>query len=161
MKHLVPVFLLAVLALLPGCEEEEEQGCAEPPQCPGGVLDENTSLCWQEPRAEGKLSWTEARDYCDELVLAGHDDWHLPGHGDFLSLFDNCHHHVIDGGAGTCSTCRESNACGALFCSDDWGAFWAVCSNQSGGCLVVFHSGVFTWDNISETYDVRCVRLNE
>jgi len=44
----------------------------------GTVTDTCTGLMWQKATAPGTYLWTEALLYCEDLVLAGHDDWRLP-----------------------------------------------------------------------------------
>ncbi len=52
----------------------------------GTVTDLNTGLMWQQtPRDEG-ASWLDAKKYCEELVLAGHDDWRMPTLKELFSI---------------------------------------------------------------------------
>ncbi len=43
----------------------------------GTVTDKNTGLMWQQKTA-GKMTWKDALSYCENLELAGYDDWRLP-----------------------------------------------------------------------------------
>ncbi|MBN1420803.1 MAG: DUF1566 domain-containing protein [Planctomycetes bacterium] len=61
----------------------------------GTVSDNCTGLMWQQqtgvPAWDAEygpaVSWAGALRYCDELVLAGYDDWRVPNHFELFSLF--------------------------------------------------------------------------
>jgi hypothetical protein len=53
----------------------------------GTVTDMTTGLMWQQAGAEYK-TWEEALLYCEELILAEHNDWHLPDVNELQSLVD-------------------------------------------------------------------------
>ena len=61
---------------------------------PGGVIDKATQLMWQRELQDcsdqnaDTCVWDEATKYCDELRLAGHDDWRLPTPIELLSIMD-------------------------------------------------------------------------
>ena len=59
----------------------------------GTVTDNTTKVMWTEDaRGQGpdlRLTWYEATDYCDALVLAGYSDWRLPSIKELRSLIDN------------------------------------------------------------------------
>ena len=53
------------------------------------VLDSITGLCFQRDfSVDGSKNWTDALDYCDNLVWAGRDDWYLPARREFLRVVD-------------------------------------------------------------------------
>jgi hypothetical protein len=63
----------------------------------GTITDHNTGLIWQQtPDRDGngkintadKLTFTAASDYCNELNLAGQEDWRLPDIKTLYSLID-------------------------------------------------------------------------
>ncbi|MFC1612080.1 DUF1566 domain-containing protein [Myxococcota bacterium] len=48
------------------------------------VTDNVTNLVWQRNVHYSRRTWEEAVTYCEDLVLTGHNDWHLPnGHNDW------------------------------------------------------------------------------
>lgn len=51
------------------------------------VCDDVTGLLWQRV-AGAPTDWWRARDYCDDLVLAGRDDWVLPSRLELATLLD-------------------------------------------------------------------------
>jgi len=53
----------------------------------GTVTDNCTGLMWQKDTVP-ELPWCEALAYCDDLSLAGHDDWRLPNVLELQSLVD-------------------------------------------------------------------------
>jgi predicted small lipoprotein YifL len=54
----------------------------------GTITDNNTGLIWQKTPPEGVFSWDEAGPYCENLELAGRDDWRLPTAKELFSLID-------------------------------------------------------------------------
>ena len=53
----------------------------------GTVTDASTGLMWQQAEA-GAMNWEAALVYCENLELAGHDDWRLPNLNELLSIVD-------------------------------------------------------------------------
>ncbi|MCM8774064.1 MAG: DUF1566 domain-containing protein [Candidatus Omnitrophica bacterium] len=63
----------------------------------GTVTDLNTGLMWKKEESP-ELNWEEAMNYCQELNLAGYNDWRLPTIKEIATLIDlsykdNCWHH--------------------------------------------------------------------
>jgi hypothetical protein len=63
----------------------------------GTISDNITGLMWQQSPdvnednsidADDKLTFSQAQDYCDNLSLAGHSDWRLPGIKPLYSLIN-------------------------------------------------------------------------
>jgi hypothetical protein len=52
----------------------------------GTVTDACTGLMWQGAAGSGRVSWSEALQYCERLTLGGHDDWRLPNIRELSSL---------------------------------------------------------------------------
>lgn len=55
----------------------------------GTLIDEITGLTWQQQPTLDLLDWAAAREYCERLVLAGHDDWRMPTIRELRSLSDD------------------------------------------------------------------------
>ncbi|MCK4792923.1 MAG: DUF1566 domain-containing protein [Desulfobacteraceae bacterium] len=53
----------------------------------GMVTDTSTGLMWQQATA-GEMDWESAISYCENLSLAGHNDWRLPNIKELHSIVD-------------------------------------------------------------------------
>ena len=128
--------------------------------CEGGKYDESNGLCWQDPRADGVYKWQEARDYCDDLDLAGHTAWYLPTWNDFTKLLGGCDSDVMSGEWGYCNSCEENETCSALFGSDsDWDTLWSSSPEDSDHAWAVsLEKGYVSFYDVSDYIRVRCVR---
>jgi len=54
----------------------------------GTISDLNTDLMWQQTPVNTGFSWQEAVDYCNDLELAGYDDWRIPSLKELFSISD-------------------------------------------------------------------------
>ncbi len=54
----------------------------------GTVTDRFTGLMWQQATSQNEMDWEAALTYCEELSLAGYDDWRLPNRNELQSLVD-------------------------------------------------------------------------
>ena len=54
----------------------------------GTITDLNTGLMWQQTPVNIGFSWQEAVDYCNDLELAGYDDWRIPSLKELFSISD-------------------------------------------------------------------------
>jgi len=54
----------------------------------GTVTDNVTGLMWQQEDDDTNKTWFEAIDYCEDLTLAGHEDWRLPDNFEIHALVD-------------------------------------------------------------------------
>jgi hypothetical protein len=53
----------------------------------GTVTDTETGLMWQQDES-GYMNWESALSYCENLELAGYNDWRLPNINELQSLVD-------------------------------------------------------------------------
>jgi hypothetical protein len=54
----------------------------------GTVTDKRTGLMWQKATDVTRRTWSNARTYCESLILAGHDDWRMPSYAELESILD-------------------------------------------------------------------------
>jgi len=54
----------------------------------GTVSDLATGLLWQQASAPETYIWEKALSYCENLSLAGYDDWRLPNRNELQSIVD-------------------------------------------------------------------------
>ena len=54
----------------------------------GTVTSTDTGLMWQKATALGTPTWQQALSYCENLTLAGYNDWRLPNRNELQSLVD-------------------------------------------------------------------------
>lgn len=54
----------------------------------GTVTDNVTSLLWQQTPDSNKYAWDDAQSYCENLSLAGSDDWRTPSLKELFSISD-------------------------------------------------------------------------
>lgn len=65
---------------------EQPEAPPQPVESDLTVYDPETGLTWQKGEG-GEMDWSGARDYCNNLELAGDDDWRLPDHLELESSF--------------------------------------------------------------------------
>jgi hypothetical protein len=58
----------------------------------GTITDSNTGLMWQKLTFDSKMIWKNALASCENLSLAGYDDWRLPNIGELRSVLDYTKH---------------------------------------------------------------------
>lgn len=54
----------------------------------GTITDLNTGLMWQQSPSPEDYNWQEAKDYCENLELAGYNDWRMPNVKELFSISD-------------------------------------------------------------------------
>ncbi|WP_372746937.1 DUF1566 domain-containing protein [Lutibacter sp.] len=52
------------------------------------ITDNVTGLMWGQNQSEKGMTWEEAKKYCEELTLAGYNDWRLPSLKELWSIRD-------------------------------------------------------------------------
>ncbi|GBC63295.1 hypothetical protein DENIS_4289 [Desulfonema ishimotonii] len=54
----------------------------------GTVTDSQTGLMWQQATQDNAMTWQNSFSWCDNLQLAGYDDWRLPDIKELRSIVD-------------------------------------------------------------------------
>lgn len=115
------------------------------------VLDTDTNLVWQD-NSEAKTvkkNWKEAVEYCENLNLAGFDDWKLPDSDELESVVDKSKYPTIKKGFQNIYT--------GIFLDK----YWSISSHFSypyNAWGLDFNSGSGNWGFKSSSNLVRCVR---
>lgn len=116
----------------------------------GTVTDTVSGLMWQKTTAE-KRPWSTALIYCEDLMLAGYDDWRLPNRNELQSIVNyNNSNPAIDP-----DMFPEVDA------MTDTEKFWTASThvrNPENAWIVAFDSGGLSYDNKSASLHVRAVR---
>ena len=109
------------------------------------VTDHKTGLMWQQADDGITRTWSEAKTYCNAMVLGGHNDWGLPRIDQLLTIVD------------------FSRYGPAIYSPFDVrsGHYWSSSANvyyPANAWHVYFVDGSANWDFTSYLYYVRCVR---
>jgi hypothetical protein len=56
--------------------------------CDGTIIDANSGLMWQKDTAPDICAWQMALSYCENLFLAGQNEWRLPNKNELQTLVD-------------------------------------------------------------------------
>jgi hypothetical protein len=111
----------------------------------GVVTDHKTGLMWQQADDGEERTWSQAKTYCNKLVLGEHDDWSLPRIDQLLTIVDYS---------------RENPAIHPAFdCYND--PYWsssAIFHSQDSAWCVDFHNGTTIWYWKTTSRNIRCVR---
>lgn len=129
--------------------KEKAQYAKTFPRVSANVIEDTaTGLYWQDDNDAQSVekSWSEAKTYCANLSLDGHDDWRLPSYNELLSIVDyNRYDPAI-------VPVFENTA------SNDYWSSSAYVDDSSDAWYVDFKSG-FTYNSVkSSSSHVRCVR---
>ena len=74
------VFSLVLIALAAGSARFEAKD--------GAVRDTKTSLLWSQKDNGGDVDFAGAKKFCEDMTLAGHDDWRLPSLEELKGIYD-------------------------------------------------------------------------
>ena len=108
----------------------------------GTITDINTNLMWQKDAGMPCL-WQQALSYCENLSLAGYDDWRLPNANEQQSIIDYSRYapSIDPIFMDTVTSCYWTST------SDSWDAFYAVVIHSYDG-EVAFNNGKFSPCNV-------------
>jgi hypothetical protein len=108
------------------------------------VNDTSTNLIWQDNKeaATVEKDWSDAKEYCANLTLAGYSDWYLPTIHILESIVDK-------------SNTPKIKSSFQNVASDQYSYYWS----SSNMWLVNFDDdGSSNFNNKTYSYYVRCVR---
>lgn len=111
------------------------------------VEDIRTQLDWQRQDDGIQRNWLSAYQYCDELLLDGHDDWRLPEIDELSYIIDYTNFNP------SVSTGYFNNILDTYYWS---GTIYAASENEAWA--VNFLDGYVSWEYKNRDYCVRCVR---
>ena len=116
----------------------------------GTVTNTDTGLMWQQDTAPETYTWQEALSYCENLTLAGYDDWRLPNVNELHSIVD---YSTYD---PSIKTTFSPNTVSSYY--------WSSTSNAGDpiyAWVVYFGSGAMYFGPKSYLYYVRAVRSGQ
>ena len=103
---------------------------------------------WQDTPNTPLMSWQQAKDYCENLNLAGFIDWKLPARTELMSIIDYDDKNRALNGAFKNFDAKNSKYWSATVRADSFSVAWSVS----------FDNGNAHWDKVSKNNTVRCVR---
>ena len=112
------------------------------------VTDNTTGLYWQRGDYSSTGTWIQAREYCANLNLDGHQDWRLPSHKEL--------HSIVNYGTSVAPLIASS------FITTNAARYWSSTTRVTSAGLawyVDFNIGVVFYAPKSTNNYVRCVRL--
>jgi hypothetical protein len=113
----------------------------------GTVTDTMAGLMWQRATAEPTYRWQGALGYCEDLFLAGYDDWRLPNRKELRSMVDYAAYEPAVGGSvfpDTLPSCYWSSTSRDVYADDAW--------------VIHFLNGSDEWRYKTKRHNVRAVR---
>ena len=133
--------------------------------------DTETNLTWSS-KSSVEMNRNNAVSYCENLTEGGYDDWHLPDIDELRTLVQNCTSTQTGGSCGVTTDCLEGscNASCAYCESDSNGGhskfgetdrLWSSSvrsDNSNHAWFINFVRGNVSYELVSNTYKVRCVR---
>ena len=113
----------------------------------GTITDTHTGLMWQKQAYDLKMNWKDALGACENLSLAGYEDWRLPSIGELRSILNYAKHAPISD-LEYFPDVKKDN-------------YWASTSDTYGperAWYVNFNNGIDGSEDKSDIYYVRAVR---
>ncbi len=139
--------------------------------------DTTETLVWQNLSSDSKMSWQEAKDYCNILELDNNNDWYLPNIDELRSLISGC---PATEAGGSCNvalndcmdkTCKDTACDGCEWNDTDcyWSAemdgvcgdYWtssSAANTDDEAWHISFGNGYVYLADTTVKYYVRCVR---
>jgi len=93
----------------------------------GTITDTSTGLMWQQDTAPGRYNWEQALTYCENLSLAGKNDWRLPNRNELQSIVDYSRYNPAIDTAFFPDTGADyywSSTTGANYPNEAWAAYF-------------------------------------
>ena len=112
------------------------------------VIDTSTNLMWQDDANVTSITknWQDAIDYCENLTLGGHSDWHLPSKNELQSITDSS---------------KYNPPISSVFQHTNSSVYWSSTTVESAPSIawyVQFYYGGDDWGTKTSDIYVRCVR---
>ena len=98
----------------------------------GTVTDSATMLMWQQADDGTARDWLSSIQYCEELMLAGYDDWHLPNAKELQSLVDYYRSPVATNSAAIDTIFKISEITDPDGNDGHYPYFWSTSTHQDG-----------------------------
>ncbi|MBO4698075.1 DUF1566 domain-containing protein [bacterium] len=141
-------------------------------ESPTPCKDSLNGMIWSA--RSGKIKWSEAVDYCDNLTEGGISRWHLPDIDELRTLIQNCDGTSTGGGCGVTGGCAAQDDCWTenvcrSCASDSSGKYskfgenvelWSYSAVSKNSCCAWeanFGSGSIELYNKDESKYIRCV----
>lgn len=113
----------------------------------GSINDLYTGLMWQYKDDDQTRNWENALTYCEDLHLAGYDDWRLPDIRELRSLVERALN----------DPAIENIFLPYVKSAAYWSSTTSV-SYTSKAWLISFSSGLTDWSDKTNELYARCVR---
>lgn len=113
------------------------------------VTDNITKLQWQDDVISNTMTWQDAIEHCETLVLGGYDDWRLPNINELKSIIDRN---------------KTNPAIADGFEKISSGDYWSSTTyegDRKSAWYVGFGSGNTYYHHKDYNYFIRCVRAGE
>ncbi len=94
------------------------------------VIDKNSTLMWQRGHSEDlSMSQYDAIEYCQDLILDGHEDWRLPSISELRTVIQGCKRTEPGGACKVEDKCQENCweglcSCKAFRGTGEKGFYW-------------------------------------